>query len=49
MKLRGGSWNNEARNCRAAYRLRDHPSTRDYYGGFRVVVGCVRQDSSANP
>ena len=36
--LRGGSWNNNARNCRAAYRNRNHPDNRNDNIGFRVVV-----------
>ncbi len=39
--LRGGSWSNGAKYCRAAYRGRVAPGSRDYYIGFRV---CFRQD-----
>jgi uncharacterized protein (TIGR02996 family) len=35
--LRGGSWNDRAWNCRAAYRLRLEPGFRNYDIGFRVV------------
>jgi formylglycine-generating enzyme required for sulfatase activity/tRNA A-37 threonylcarbamoyl transferase component Bud32 len=35
--LRGGSWNNHARNCRAAPRGRDAPGFRDDTFGFRVA------------
>ena len=35
--LRGGSWNNEATNCRAAYRNRNAPDTRNNTYGFRLV------------
>ncbi|MCY2992676.1 MAG: hypothetical protein NTY19_33070 [Planctomycetota bacterium] len=34
---RGGSWGNDARNCRAAYRNRDEPENRDENLGFRVA------------
>jgi formylglycine-generating enzyme required for sulfatase activity len=37
--LRGGSWGDPARGCRAAQRLRHEPGHRDYHTGFRVV--CV--------
>ncbi|MBN1467019.1 SUMF1/EgtB/PvdO family nonheme iron enzyme [candidate division KSB1 bacterium] len=35
--LRGGSWNNNAQNCRSAYRNRDDPGNRDNNVGFRLV------------
>ncbi|MGE0756415.1 MAG: hypothetical protein AB7O38_05325 [Pirellulaceae bacterium] len=35
---RGGSWNNNARNCRAAYRNRNSPSNRNNNLGFRVAL-----------
>ncbi|MBS0659436.1 MAG: formylglycine-generating enzyme family protein [Verrucomicrobia bacterium] len=38
--LRGGSWGNEARACRSAFRLRDWPDGRLWFRGFRV--GLVR-------
>jgi len=34
---RGGSWNNEAQNVRAADRDWDSPDLRSYYGGFRCA------------
>jgi formylglycine-generating enzyme required for sulfatase activity len=34
---RGGSWNNDARNCRAANRNRNDPDNRDNNLGFRVA------------
>jgi len=37
--LRGGSWNNNASNCRSAYRNRNDPSNRNNNIGFRVA--CV--------
>jgi formylglycine-generating enzyme required for sulfatase activity len=33
--MRGGSWNNNARNVRAAYRNDDDPANRDDNTGFR--------------
>lgn len=33
--IRGGSWNNDARNVRAAYRNWNHPSNRNHNLGFR--------------
>ena len=35
--LRGGGWNNDARNCRVSYRGCDTPSYRNINSGFRVV------------
>jgi formylglycine-generating enzyme required for sulfatase activity len=35
--FRGGSWDDPARRCRSAYRLRDAPSDRDSILGFRVA------------
>ena len=36
--LRGGSWNNNPRNCRAANRNRNNPDNRNNNNGLRVVV-----------
>ena len=36
--IRGGSWNNQARNCRSAYRNRNAPGNRNNNLGFRVVL-----------
>ena len=35
---RGGSWNNNADNCRSAYRNRNDPSNRNNNLGFRVCL-----------
>ncbi|MCI5126486.1 MAG: hypothetical protein D3925_18915 [Candidatus Electrothrix sp. AR5] len=35
--IRGGSWNNKARNCRSAYRNRNEPDNRNDNLGFRCV------------
>ncbi|MBK9459295.1 MAG: SUMF1/EgtB/PvdO family nonheme iron enzyme [Sphingobacteriales bacterium] len=37
--LRGGSWNNNAQNCRTANRNNNTPSNRNNNNGFRLV--CV--------
>jgi hypothetical protein len=34
---RGGSWNNIAENCRAAYRNNDDPGNRNHNLGFRLL------------
>ena len=36
--LRGGSWNNNARNLRAANRNRNMPGNRNRNNGFRVAL-----------
>ncbi len=36
--LRGGSFNNESRNVRCAYRNRNNPNNRNNNIGFRIVV-----------
>ena len=40
--LRGGSWNNDPRSCRAAYRLHTDPDNRYYDSGFRVCCAAPR-------
>src|SRR5262249_24834519 len=42
--LRGGSWNNNRDNARAAYRNNNHPGNRNNNIGFRVV--CVVRPTS---
>ena len=39
--LRGGSWSDCREGCGSAIRNRSSPGSRDYYGGFRVVVLCA--------
>ncbi|MCO6478926.1 MAG: hypothetical protein J5I94_19995 [Phaeodactylibacter sp.] len=34
--VRGGSWNNNANECRSSYRNRNHPIERNNNIGFRV-------------
>ncbi|HKZ85902.1 MAG TPA: SUMF1/EgtB/PvdO family nonheme iron enzyme [Anaerolineae bacterium] len=36
--VRGGSWNNNRRNCRAACRNRNDPANFDNNVGFRVAL-----------
>ena len=36
--VRGGSWNNNQDNARAAYRNNNDPDNRNDNNGFRVVV-----------
>ncbi|MCB1806409.1 MAG: hypothetical protein KDK04_15125 [Candidatus Competibacteraceae bacterium] len=35
--MRGGSWNNDADNCRSAYRNHNDPGNRNNNLGFRVA------------
>ena len=44
--LRGGSWNNNPRNCRSAYRNHNKPDNVNDNIGFRVV--CLPQHPSAS-
>ncbi|HBW31539.1 SUMF1/EgtB/PvdO family nonheme iron enzyme [Anabaena sp. FACHB-709] len=39
--LRGGSWNNNARNCRCANRNRNARANRNNNVGFRVVAVAI--------
>jgi retron-type reverse transcriptase len=41
---RGGSWNNNARNCRSANRNNNNPNNRNNNNGFRVA-SAMRQDA----
>jgi formylglycine-generating enzyme required for sulfatase activity len=41
--VRGGSWYDQARALRSAYRFRYHPLRQDQCLGFRVVCGGARQ------
>ncbi|MFZ4083774.1 MAG: formylglycine-generating enzyme family protein [Pirellula sp.] len=38
---RGGSWNNEAANCRSANRNRNDPSNRNNNLGFRLALNSI--------
>ena len=41
--MRGGSWNNNARNCRSANRNNNDPTNTNNNNGFRVVVRRLAQ------
>jgi len=43
--VRGGSWNNNARNVRAAVRNRNHPDNRNNSLGFRCARAHLRTES----
>jgi hypothetical protein len=45
--LRGGSWNSNARNVRAANRNDDHPDNRNSNYGFRPARAQERQIRTA--
>ena len=47
--LRGGSWNNNARNCRSAYRNRNEPDNRNNNIGFRLAAAPTRTDVPREP
>ncbi len=47
--IRGGSWNSDARFCRAAFRIRNVPSFRWYNLGFRLARGQSALQSGAEP
>lgn len=36
--LRGGSWNNNAQNCRVSNRNRNNPGNRNNNNGFRLSL-----------
>lgn len=48
--LRGGSWNNNASNCRVSNRNNNTPSNRNNNNGFRLALAqeCVSDDLSVN-
>lgn len=41
---RGGSWNNQASNCRSANRNRNDPSNRNNNLGFRLLLNSAGMD-----
>ncbi|NJM47317.1 MAG: SUMF1/EgtB/PvdO family nonheme iron enzyme [Alkalinema sp. RU_4_3] len=47
--LRGGSWNNNPRNCRSAYRNHNSPDNRNNNLGFRVVCVFPAAASTLHP
>jgi len=46
--LRGGSWNNNPRNCRSACRNNNNPDARNNNNGFRVVCAVASALLSQN-
>ncbi|MEM9025294.1 MAG: SUMF1/EgtB/PvdO family nonheme iron enzyme [Verrucomicrobiota bacterium] len=47
--LRGGSWINNARNCRSAYRNANDPGNRNDNIGFRLAVAHAGDESLPDP
>ncbi len=45
--VRGGSWVNNAQDCRSAYRYWNSPGSRSYYLGFRLVRFPGQQSGTA--
>ncbi|MBK8656372.1 MAG: SUMF1/EgtB/PvdO family nonheme iron enzyme [Haliscomenobacter sp.] len=45
--VRGGSWNNNTRNCRAANRNRNNPDNRNNNNGFRLAREYARPNAGA--
>ncbi|MEA2060752.1 MAG: SUMF1/EgtB/PvdO family nonheme iron enzyme [Thermodesulfobacteriota bacterium] len=41
--IRGGSWNNNVRNCRSANRNRNTPDNRNNNNGFRLACSPAHQ------
>ncbi|MFH1491492.1 MAG: SUMF1/EgtB/PvdO family nonheme iron enzyme [Pseudomonadota bacterium] len=44
--IRGGSWNNDAHNCRSAYRNNNEPDNRNNNVGFRLSSSRPRSDAA---
>ncbi|MEA3391771.1 MAG: hypothetical protein U9Q91_02195 [Candidatus Marinimicrobia bacterium] len=42
--LRGGSWNNNSRNCRVANRNNNNPSNSNNNNGFRLAMSSKMTD-----
>jgi hypothetical protein len=42
--MRGGSWNNNARNCRSANRNRNRPDNRNNNVGLRLVCLAAQEE-----
>jgi hypothetical protein len=42
--IRGGSWNNNAINCRSANRNNNNPDNRNNNIGFRVVLASAQPE-----
>jgi hypothetical protein len=43
---RGGSWNNNAQNCRSANRNNNNPNNRNNNNGFRLTSSRRRSDAT---
>ncbi|HNY13387.1 MAG TPA: SUMF1/EgtB/PvdO family nonheme iron enzyme [Candidatus Wallbacteria bacterium] len=46
---RGGSWNNNADNCRSANRNNNNPSNRNNNNGFRLALSAAQPDDGFHP
>ena len=44
---RGGSWNNDAANCRTANRNTNDPTNRTNNNGFRLALNSAGKEASA--
>jgi formylglycine-generating enzyme required for sulfatase activity len=44
---RGGSWNNNAENCRSGNRNNNQPDNRNVSIGFRLALSAVHQRKDA--
>ena len=44
--IRGGSWNNDAHNCRSAYRNNNRPDNRNHNLSFRLSSSRQRPDAA---
>jgi len=47
--VRGGSWNNNGRNCRSAYRNYNHAGNRNHNIGFRLALAPAGMELPARP
>jgi hypothetical protein len=47
--VRGGSFLNNARNCRSAYRNANEPGNRNQNLGFRLAAAHPLEESAADP
>ena len=47
--IRGGSWNNNARNCRSANRNNNNPDNRNNNNGFRLVLLPAHRHGGCRP
>jgi len=47
--IRGGSWDNNARNCRSANRNRNRPNNRNRNNGLRLAVPVAQRAGGCRP